>query len=76
LPQFKGKTDELRRGQPLQLEDGDLKAIADAVGRSPGHVHRVIGGERESEPLRMRIEAVVGWPMKLIRLPRHESAAA
>lgn len=84
LPRFADRLAALSEGAPLQLEAGDMHAIADAVCRSRTHVLRVIAaaqpahcpqcsavietGHIRGTALVAEIEAVVGVPLSRIRL--------
>ena len=64
---FRARVAALSPGEPLQLEKGDLAALANAVGRSPSHVCRVLTSERTATPeLAAAIETVVGLPLARI----------
>ncbi len=71
LERFRARVAALADGEPLQLEFGDLQAIASAVGRSAPHVHYAISGDtgrHVSAETVAEIEATVGVPLDRIRL--------
>lgn len=71
LARFRDRVAALPAGEPLQLEVGDLQAIADAVRRSSTHVHRTITGDLgrvSSRDLVADIEDVVGVSIDRIRV--------
>ena len=54
----------------VQLERGDLAELARAVGRSPGHLSRIISGQRDATPeLARAISAFQGVEVSQLRLP-------
>lgn len=54
----------------VQLERGDLADLARVLGRSPGHLSRVIAGTREPSPeLAADIALHTGVPLASLRLP-------
>ena len=54
----------------VQLERGDLADLARVLGRSPGHLSRVIAGTREPSPeLAVQISTFFDVPLHMIRLP-------
>ena len=54
----------------VQLERGDLAHLARVLGRSPGHLSRVIAGTREPSPeLAVQISTFFDVPLHMIRLP-------
>ena len=54
----------------VQLERGDLADLARVLGRSPGHLSRVIAGEREVTPeLMLAVHKRFGVAVDQLRLP-------
>lgn len=57
-----------------RLPYGELTRLAQRVGRTPGHLSRVITGERRSQALRQLIEREVGVPVDAIEVSRRREA--
>ncbi|MBA3836543.1 MAG: hypothetical protein C0499_02650 [Zymomonas sp.] len=58
----------------VRLLYGDVTFLALETGRTPGHISRVLGGERASDALRAEIERIVGASVDVIDLPRKRAA--
>lgn len=54
----------------VQLRYGDLAVLAEATGRTAGHIARTITRERRSAELEAQLAALVGVPVTHIDLPR------